>query len=372
MSPTSTSTTAPERGTLEAARGGDEYAFRRLVEPRRGELLAHCYRMLGSLHDAEDALQDALLRAWRGLARLEDSTSLRAWLYRIATNTCLDAIARRPKRVIPIDYGPSSDPHAGPGEPLVESIWLEPYPDERLGVEDGYAAPEARYEQREAVELAFIAALQLLPARQRAVLILREVLGFSAREVADSLESTVASVNSALQRARKTVEQRLPDRSQQATMRSLGDERLCEVVESYMDAMQRGDVDAVVAMLAEEAAWSMPPLASWYGGLESVTDFLKVGPLSGDWRWRHLPAHANGQAAVGVYSWDAGEESFLPFALDMLTLEGDRIKDVTAFIVRTTELPDRSEFARWPAQPLDPGRVEGVFGRLGLPTRIDE
>lgn len=357
---------------LEAARGGDENAFGRLVEPRRAELLAHCYRMLGSLHDAEDALQDALLRAWRGLARLEDGNSLRAWLYRIATNTCLDAIARRPKRVIPIDYGPSSDPHDGPGEPLVESIWLEPYPDERLGVEDGYAAPEATYEEREAVELAFIAALQLLPARQRAVLILREVLGFSAREVAESLETTVASVNSALQRARKTVEERLPDRSQQSTMRSLGDERLREVVASYMEAMQRGDVDAVVAMLTEDAAWSMPPLASWYGGLDSVTDFLRVGPLSGQWHWRHLPAHANGQAAVGVYSWDAGARCYLPFALDMLTLDGDRIKEVTAFVVRTTQLPDRSDFATWPQQPSDPAQVEGVFERLGLPLRLEQ
>src|SRR4051794_37563234 len=164
--------------------------------------------MLGSTHDAEDALQDAMLRAWRGLSRLEDRHSLRAWLYRIATNTCLDTIGRRPKRVLPIDYGPSADPHDGPGEPLVESVWVEPYPDERLGVEDGYAAPEARYEEREAVELAFIPALQLLPPNQRAVLILREVLGFSAKEVGEALDTSVASVNSALQRARKTVDER--------------------------------------------------------------------------------------------------------------------------------------------------------------------
>src|SRR3954454_21387921 len=139
---------------LEAARGGDEDAFRRLVEPHRGELHAHCYRMLGSVHDAEDALQDALLRAWRGLSGFEGRSSLRSWLYKIATNTCLDVIGRRPKRVLPIDYGPAADPHDGTGEPLVESVWVEPYPDETLGIEDGYAAPEARYEQREAVELA--------------------------------------------------------------------------------------------------------------------------------------------------------------------------------------------------------------------------
>src|SRR5712691_1834964 len=248
----STTVTPQERGLLEAARGGDENAYRRLVEPHRGELHAHCYRMLGSVHDAEDALQDAHLRAWRGLGRFEGRSSLRSWLYRIATNTCLDVIARRPKRVLPIDYGPAADPHGGPGEPIVESVWVEPYPDEVLGLEDGLAAPEARYERRESVELAFIAALQLLPATQRAVLILREVLGFSAREAADSLETTVASVNSALQRARKAVDDRLPEQSQQATLRSLGDERLREIVDGYVDAWQRYDVDAVVAMLTED------------------------------------------------------------------------------------------------------------------------
>src|SRR5918911_5551220 len=185
---------------LDAARKGDENAFARLVEPYRTELHAHCYRMLGSVHDAEDALQEAHLRAWRGLKSFEGRSSLRSWLYTIATNTCLNAIAKRPKRVLPIDYGPAADPHDMPGQPVVESVWVEPYPDEMLGIEDGYAAPEARYEQREAVELAFVAALQHLPPNQRAVLILREVMGFSAREVAETLDTTVASVNSALQR----------------------------------------------------------------------------------------------------------------------------------------------------------------------------
>src|ERR671911_9846 len=200
---------------LSAARNGDEDAYRRLVEPRRAELHAHCYRMLGSVHDAEAALQDALLRAWRGLGRFEGRSSLRAWLYRIATNTCLDVVARRPQRVLPIDYGPGADPHDSPGEPVVESVWVEPYPDAELA-----------YEQRESVELAFVAALQHLPATQRAVLILREVLGFSAKEVADALQTTVASVNSAMQRARKSVDERLPDESQQGTLRALGNERI--------------------------------------------------------------------------------------------------------------------------------------------------
>src|ERR687890_2865962 len=200
---------------LDAARRGDEGAFERLVEPHRRELHAHCYRMLGSLQDAEDAFQEAQLRAWRGLPRFDGRSSLRTWLYRIATNASLDVIGKRPKRALPIDLGPASEPFDGPGEPLVESVWIEPYPDEQLGVEDGYASPDARYEARESVELAFVAAVQHLPATQRAVLILREVLGFSAKEVADSLDTSVPSVNSALQRARKIVEERLPERSQQ-------------------------------------------------------------------------------------------------------------------------------------------------------------
>jgi RNA polymerase sigma-70 factor, ECF subfamily len=373
MATRSTIPTTQERDLLEAARGGDEVAYGNLVEPYRGELHAHCYRMLGSVHDAEDALQDALLRAWRGLARFEGRSSLRSWLYTIATNTCLNAIERRPKRVLPIDYGPATDPHDGIGLPPIESVWVEPYPDEGLGLEDGYAAPEARYEVRESVELAFVAALQHLPANQRAVLILREVLGFSAKEVAESLETTVASVNSALQRARSTVDERLPERSQQTTLRSLGDDRLRQVVESYMDAMQRGDVDAVVAMLAKDAAWSMPPLAAWFHGHDALTGFLVAGPLSGDWRWRHLPAHASGQAAVGSYAWYAEEDTYRPFALDVLTLDGEgRLKEITSFITRSTLSRDRHFYEHYPEQPLeDPSKILVAFERFGLPDRLD-
>src|SRR5205814_5665051 len=261
-------TTAPREGEeqlLARARRGEEAAFGRLLEPYRPELHAHCYRMLGSVHDAEDALQEALLRAWRGLQRFEGRSSLRSWLYTIATNTCLNAIAKRPKRVLPIDYAPAADPHEGPGEPVIESVWVEPYPDELLGLEDGFAAPEARYEQRESVELAFIAALQNLPPNQRAALILREVLGFSAKEVAETLDTTTQSVNSALQRARKTVDERLPDQTQQATIRSLGDDGLRKLVDNYVDAWNRDDVDAVVAMLTEDASFAMPPLRTWFG-----------------------------------------------------------------------------------------------------------
>ena len=367
---TSATPTAQERELLEAARAGDEDAFRRLVEPRRGELHAHCYRMLGSLHDAEDALQDVLLRAWRGLPRFEGRSSFRSWLYTIATNTCLNAIERRPKRVLPIDYGPAADPHTTPGEPLVESVWLEPYPDDRIGLEDGYAAPEARYEQRESVELAFVAALQHLPPNQRAALILREVLGFSAREVAEALETTVASVNSALQRARETVEERLPEQSQQATLRSLGDHGVREIVEGFMDAMARGDVDAVIAMLAEDAAWSMPPMSTWYRGREALFAWLTEWPLSGEWRWNHHPARANGQPAVASYTWDEDAGAYLPFSLNVLTIRGMQIEDVSSFITRVAPPPERLHLARWPDEPADARRLHVFFERFGLPSEL--
>jgi RNA polymerase sigma-70 factor, ECF subfamily len=309
------------------ARTEDE--FRRLVEPHRAELHAHCYRMLGSVHDAEDALQDALLRAWRGLHGFEGRSSLRSWLYRIATNTSLDLIARRPKRVLPADYGP---PSGGRDDepPVVEGIWIEAYPDERIGVEDGYAAPEARYERREAVELAFIAAVQHLPATQRAVLILRDVLGFSARECAETLDTTVGAVNSALARARRALDARLPARSQQATLRALGDEGVRAVVERYVDALDRGDVRAIVAMLAEDAEWSMPPEAGWYRGVDAITDFLVKGPTR--LRWRHLATHANGQPAVGCYLWDEERGDYPGWVIDVLTLDGPRLAAVTSFI----------------------------------------
>ena len=319
-----------ERQLLDAARAGDEDAFRRIADDHRAELLAHCYRMLGSLHDAEDAFQETLVRVWRGLPGFAGRSSLRTWLYRIATNACLDAIARRPKRVLPVDYGPATNP-LDPGEPLVESVWIEPYPDEQLGLDDGYAAPEARYERREAVELAFIAALQHLPPTQRAVLILREVLGFSAKEVAEQLETTVASVNSALQRARKSVTDRLPEQSQQATLRSLGDERVRELVEAYIDAWARGDVDALRMLLAEDAVFSMPPWASWWRGGARIADMARHA-VEVCATARPVPIRANGQAAIAYYSEDEKTGLFKAQAIDIITFEGRRIKDLTAFI----------------------------------------
>jgi RNA polymerase sigma-70 factor (ECF subfamily) len=355
---------------LAAARGGDEGAFERLVEPHRRELHAHCYRMLGSVHDAEDALQEAMLRAWRGLARFEGRSSLRSWLYRIATNASLDAIERRPKRVLPVEF-PPADPAAGPGEPLLESVWIEPYPDEAMGIEDGYAAPAARYELRESVELAFIAALQHLPANQRAVLILREVLGFSAAEAAETLETSAASVNSALQRARATLEKKLPQRSQQETLRSLGDEAVRETVESYLAAWERQDVEAVVSMLSADAAFAMPPLRDWFRGSEAIGAFLAGWPLSGEWQWRALRVRASGQEALAFYSWDPESEAFERFALNVLTLRDGKIAEVDAFLTRTTEDPDREVLARLPEQRFDPRRLDLAFERLGLPETLD-
>jgi RNA polymerase sigma-70 factor (ECF subfamily) len=325
------STPALGQQALVAAARGDEAAYDRLVEPFRGELHAHCYRMLGSVHDADDALQDALLRAWRGLARFEGRSSLRSWLYRIATNTCLDLIKRRPKRVLPIDIGPAAEGSEDPAAPLVEAVWVEPYPDERMGPAEGLAAPAARYEQRESIELAFVAALQYLPANQRAVLILREVLGFSAREVAATLETTTAAVNSALQRARATVEERLPERSQQATLRALGDDAVRALVERYVDAWERGDVDAVVAMLAADATFSMPPAAKWFRGHAAIAEFLPRGPLS--IRRRFLPARANAQITFGTYRWEAENGSYIGNAVHLIDLrESGEIHDITAFL----------------------------------------
>jgi RNA polymerase sigma-70 factor, ECF subfamily len=333
-----------ERDLLAPARGGSEVAFRRIVEPHRAGLHAHCYRMLGSLHDAEDAVQETLLRAWRGLPDFEARSSIGTWLHRIATNACLDAIRRRPRRVLPIDYGPPTEPGEDePPDPVREPVWIDPYPDRELGIPDVTAAPQARYEQREAVELAFIVALQHLPARQRAVLILRDVLGFSAKEAATILETTLASTNSLLQRARRTVEDRVPETSQQATMRGLGKEAR-DLVQQFLDAFDRGDIEAILAMLAEDATFEMPPYPSWCRGRAALAAswLMPGGPPP---RLRHIETSANGQPAAGVYVLDPDQRIYVPVCLDVLTLRGPRIADVTAF--RMPELFARFEL---PAQ----------------------
>jgi RNA polymerase sigma-70 factor (ECF subfamily) len=307
--------------------------YRDLVEPHRADLLAHCYRMLGSRQDAEDALQETLLRAWRGLDRFEGRSKLRTWLYTIATNTCLDAIQRRPRRVLPLDYGPASDPHEEIEPALSEALWLEPYP-----------ATDVAAEQRESLELAFVAALQQLPGLQRAALILREVLGFSAKEVAAALDTSVAAVNSALQRARRTVDQRRPAESQQTALRALGDDALRRLVTQYVDAWERGDVGAVVALLTEDATLSMPPMPTWFAGRDAIAVFF--ADLMPRYRWRLLPARANGQPAVANYVWDDDRGLYAACVLDVLELRAGAISGMTSFV------------------------SESVFAPLGLPTTL--
>ena len=339
---------------LAAARGGDERAFSELVEPHRRELHAHCYRMLGSPFDADDALQETLLRAWRGLGGFESDRPLRPWLYRIATNVCLDALAKRPKRVLPVEQSPPSTPDEGPGEPVVELIWLEPYPDEMLALESALAAPEGRYEQRESVELAFVAALQHLPPNQRAVLIMREVLGFSAPEVAESLDTSVASVNSSLQRARKAVDERLPERSQQQALHELGDAQLRELVREYVAAWESRDIDAMVAMLAEDATFAMPPYPHWFRGRDAVIAFLAA---TGEPNLRHVTTRANGQPAIGWYLWNSRSEVYEPASLEVLALEGDRVRAITAFTGRM-------------CAETETGSLPDMFPRFGLPAEL--
>jgi RNA polymerase sigma-70 factor, ECF subfamily len=322
----------------------DERAYEELIEPHRRELHAHCYRMLGSVHEADDALQDALLRAWRSLDRFEGRSSVRTWLHTIATNACLTALERRSKRALPVDHTAAAEPHTPPGAPLAESVWIEPYPDAALGLGGGYASPDASYERREAVELAFVAALQALPPNQRAVLILREVLGFSAKESADMLETSVASVNSALQRARAGVDERVPEQSQQQTLRALGDDELRELVDRYVDAWERNDVDAVVAMLTEDATFAMPPNLAWFRGPVAIGAFLPTGPMSRPRRFR--PLRANGQLAFGTYIWEPELDRFRPNSIHLIDLRGTQISAMTAF--------------------LDPA----VFPRFGLPDHL--
>lgn len=321
---------AADEADVRSAREGDSAAFTRLVEPLRGELHAHCYRMLGSVHDADDALQDAMVRAWRGLAGFEGRGSVRSWLYTVATRTCLDLVRTRGTRALPVDLGPASDRAVLADVPLTEVAWLGPYP--AAGLTEGTAGPHARYEQREAVELAFVAALQHLPGNQRAALLLFEVLGFSAAEIAAMMDTTVASVNSALQRARSAAAERIPSLSQQRTLRTLGDGRLREIVAGFSAALERGDAGALVALLTEDVTWSMPPLPRWYRGRGPAMDFAVRVPLSTCGDWRHIPVDANGQAAVACYLRDDDAGVHHAWSVSVLTLRDDRVAAITSFV----------------------------------------
>jgi RNA polymerase sigma-70 factor (ECF subfamily) len=308
----------------EVHRDVDERTFAELIEPHRRELHAHCYRMLGSVHDADDALQETLLGAWKGLSGFEGRSSLRSWLYTIATNACLRILDGRKRRELPGGSGNGDDPRAPLAEALAESLWVEPYPDEHM-----------RYEDREGVELAYVAALQLLPPNQRAVVILRDGLGFSAREASEILETSVSSVNSALQRARATLERELPARSQQETLRALGDERSRELVARFLDAWHRADVAAIAAMLSEDASFTMPPVPTWFRGPEDIAAFIvarfEKARTSGT-NWRFDVTSANGQPALIGHRRSRDTGRYNLGMLAVLAFEGPLIASVTAFI----------------------------------------
>jgi RNA polymerase sigma-70 factor (TIGR02960 family) len=328
--------------TLARARDGDEDAFRELTEPHRRELQLHCYRILGSLQDAEDLVQETLLAAWRGLDVFEARASLRAWLYRIATNRSLNALrdrARRPQEV------PAMAP---PPEPTrrTEPLWLEPYPDVLLDdIPDRSPGPAARYEARESVELAFIVALQSLPPRQRAVLVLRDVLGFRTAEIAAMLDTGETAVKGALQRARASMEARRPpaDRERAPRPESAGERRL---VGRFADAVQSGDYDDIVALLTNDALLTMPPQPLEYQGHEAIGAFLRDRAELRGAALRVAPTRANSQPAFGCYLPDAQAAIARPYGLLVLTLEGEAVSAITWFV------------------------DTGLFRHFGLPRRL--
>ena len=323
--------TAGEEALVAAARAGDESAFAALAEPHRHELQVHCYRMLGSLEESEDLVQETFLRAWRGREGFRGRSSFRAWLYRIATNACLDALERRP---------PPADEADLP--------WLQPYPDELLeAVPDRAAGPAAAAEAKETIELAFLAAIQHLPPRQRAVLILRDALGWSARETAALMEASPAAANSVLQRAREALTARLPARRVDWPRAAGADERERALLGRYIDAMERADVTALVAMLTDDARMTMPPYPDRFEGADAIAAFHSREVFGGGREFRHLATRANRQPAAAVYMRGPGETAFSPLAIDVLRIEDGRLAEITAFV-----LPQ-------------------LFARFGLPASLD-
>ncbi len=289
--------------------------FEALVAPHRRELHAYCYRMLGSLQDAEDALQETLLGAWKGLPGFEGRSALKSWLYRIATNACLRVLEQRPARILPYDRAPSS--HGSVVEPVIEGVpWLDPYP----------VALDASFEQRESLELAFVAALQHLPATQRAALILREVLEFSAAEAAELLDTSVPAINSALQRAKSAVSARVPPLSQQAALADLGATARQSLVQAYIDAWAQQDARALVELLTHDVRFTMPPIPSWFEGREAVVRFFTEPVFRAPWRLE--PTWASGQLAFAAYQGP----DFRLGALNVVTLRADKISEITGFL----------------------------------------
>ena len=320
-----------ESTLLPALRAGDELAFQRLTDRYRRELLVHCYRMLGSVHDAEDVLQETLLRAWRGLESFQGRSALRPWLYRIATNACLDAIASRRRRALPNGTHPAGETGKPFPAPVTEPLWLEPLPDTLVDLRPA-VNPEAHYDARESVALAFLATLQTLPGRQRATLILRDVLGWRGSEVADLLGTSVAAVNSALRRARVSMKAYEADRTSSTTAAADSD-KTAALLSRYVDAWQAADAAGLVALLREDALITMPPLPLWYHGRTAIQWFFATQLFAGQTRdhFRLVATHANGSPAFATYQRDEAGEYRLG-ALQVLSIEADRITEIHDFL----------------------------------------
>jgi RNA polymerase sigma-70 factor, ECF subfamily len=319
---------------VAAARAGDEPAFSRLVEHYRPELQVHCYRMLGSFEDSEDLVQETFLRAWRGRASFSPGavSSFRAWLYRIATNACLDVLRGRPRRILPQQVAMAADP-AVPPSPPADLPWLQPYPDRLLEpVAPAHDEPGAVVVARETIELAFLAAIQHLPPRQRAALILRDVLGWSAKDTAALLEASVASANSALQRARSTLRDRLPERRTEWGPSSGPSDEERELLRRYLAAHERADLEALAELLREDARLTMPPHPTWYAGREAILVAMRQGFDPEFGRLRSVVAAANTQPAAAHYLLAPGEPDYRPLALDVLRIEGGRVAEISSFV----------------------------------------
>jgi RNA polymerase sigma-70 factor (ECF subfamily) len=321
---------------LEAARGGDEEAFRALAEPHRHALLAHCYRMSGSLQQAEELVQEAMIRAWRGLSSFEERASFKNWLYRIATNVTLDALKRAKARVLPTSQAGPSAPDAPLPRPVAEPVWLEPYPDSLLPEDERAVPADDVLSQRQSVAFAFLQALQRLPPSQRAALLLKDVVGSSSAEVAELLDTTATAVNSMLQRARTTLGTAPPPEE--------ADDAELAVVRTYVQAFESASVDSLVDLLREDARLSMPPVPSWYSGPEAIAGFLRRVVLTPEaqGRFRALPTRSNRRPAVALYERQP-DGAYTLLGVHVLDVVDGAVADIVAFmdpgVLRFFDLP---------------------------------
>jgi RNA polymerase sigma-70 factor, ECF subfamily len=323
---------AEAQAAVAAARAGDEAAFAVLAESYRQELQVHCYRMLGSLEDAEDLVQETLLRAWRGRGSFQGRSSLRTWLYRIATNACLDALGRRRPRVLPPQVAPAADPRVPPSPPA-EGPWLQPYPDRLLeGIAPPDTQPDAALVAKETIELAFLVAIQQLTPRQRAVLLLRDVLGWSAKETAMLLDASVDAVNSALRRARSTLRRHLPAHRLEWAAGSDPTQQERSLLRRYMAAHQRADAAALAALLREDVRLTMPPTPAWYDGRAAVVAF-HAQLFVARYEWRLRVTRANRQPAVAFYTRQPGESGYRASGIDVLRIQAGLVAQIDAFLL---------------------------------------